>query len=237
LRFTIKSLMIAVVIAAVLLALLRVWAVIAIPLAIPVLAQIGANRLVFQRRRSLVARVFWGAAILINVLYAALCVAPDYYVLHILFVTWLLIAVPTIGPLGMAWAELSTQESSVPRRSQAAIGFSILLLNVLPIITLWTLWPLRLGLLVARPSLETLADQVAAGQTVGFPHQAGLFRVAGSAIDPATGDIGLLIDPSPSGYGGFVRGPSGAPPGKGGPIIGTELDVYLGWGWSYRQDD
>ncbi len=43
-----------------------------------------------------------------------------------------------------------------------------------------------------------------------------------------------MIDPNPDGYAGFVRG---APAGPGDPILGTDLHVDLGGGWSYRADD
>ena len=47
--------------------------------------------------------------------------------------------------------------------------------------------------------------------------------------------VGLLIDPNPASVG-FVRTRPGAPPGAV-PLIGSDLDVNLGNGWSYRADD
>jgi hypothetical protein len=85
----------------------------------------------------------------------------------------------------------------------------------------------------ARPTLELIADEVAAGQKIVFPQRAGLFRVVGSYLDEATSSVGLMIGPT-----GFVRVCPGAPTKLSShPIIGTEVDVDLGGGWWYREDD
>jgi hypothetical protein len=108
---------------------------------------------------------------------------------------------------------------------------------VLPLATMGTLWPLRLAFLVARPALERLADGAAAGQALAGPQWAGPYRLVQSAVDPASGEVALMTDPNPSGAKGFVRVNPGIPWDRRGPILGTDLDVELGWGWEYRQDD
>ena len=124
----------------------------------------------------------------------------------------------------------------MPRRFEAA-WVSVGVLAFLPLLTLVTLWPLLLGFVTARPALEHLADQVAAGRTIAYPQQVGLFRIAGSVVDHVSGNVGLLIDPNPSGYTGFVRVRPGTPSNARGPIIGSDLNVDLSAGWSYRGDD
>jgi len=220
-----------------LLALPTGTAVIVIALSLMCLALIGARWLVFRGQRHLAAFGFWVPATLTNVLYAAASVAPDIYLLTALFLGWLVVIVPTIGGLGAAWATLATSERAVPRRSPPTAWLPVIVLSVMPLATLWTFWPLHLGFLAARPTLERLADRVAAGQAVGFPQRVGLFRVAGSAVDPITGNVGLIIDPNPNGPTGFVRVRPGAYRNRGGPFGWDDLDVTLGWGWEYREED
>ncbi|MFI5387530.1 MAG: hypothetical protein ACHQ50_15585 [Fimbriimonadales bacterium] len=238
LRFTVRSLMIAVVVVAGLLALPTERSVIVIALSVPCLALIGGQWLVFQGHRHLAAFGFWVLATLTNVLYAAACVAPDSYLLPALFLGWLVIVAPTIGGLGAAWAILATREGAVPRRSPPTAWLSVIALSVMPLATLCTLWPLHLAVFTARPALELLADQVAAGQAPGFPRRAGLFWVAGSAVDTATGNVGLMIDPNPNGPTGFVRVSPGTPlEHRFRPIGADDLEVDLGGGWWYHEED
>lgn len=144
---------------------------------------------------------------------------------------------PTVAAFGAAWAILATRRGEVPRRSPPSAWLSVAVLTVMPLATLWTLWPLHLAFLTARPTLERLADQVAAGQAVGFPQRVGLFRVAGSAVDPISGNVGLMIDPNANGPTGFVRVLPGTSPNRRGPFGCDDLDVDLGWGWEYREED
>ena len=46
-----------------------------------------------------------------------------------------------------------------------------------------------------------------------------------------------MIDPSPSGPTGLVRVRPGDPPNRCGPFRWDDLDVDLGWGWEYREED
>jgi len=101
-----------------------------------------------------------------------------------------------------------------------------------------------LDILAAPPGLPhrqadpgTSGRPIAAGQAVGFPQQAGLFRVAGSTVDPISGNVGLMIDPNPNGPTGFVRVRPGTPRNRRGPFGWDDLDVALGWGWEYREEE
>ena len=236
-QFTIRSLMIAVVVVAGLLALPNALGLMVIALSFPLLALVGAQWLVFRGQRRFAAFGFWVAASLTNVLYAALSVAPDVYLLPALFLGWMVIAGPAIGGLGAAWVRLATREDATPWRSSPAAWMAVISLSVMPLVTLWTVWPLHLAFLASRPSLERLADQVAAGQTTGIPRWAGLFRIAGSAVDPATGNVGLMIEPNPNGPTGFVRVSPANSQNRAGPFRGDDLYVDLGWGWDYREED
>jgi hypothetical protein len=229
--------MIAVIVAAGLLSVSSGWGVIVIAVSLPCLALIGTQWLAFRGHRHVAAFGFWVPAILANTLYIACCIAPDRYLLGRLFLGWLVIVVPSIAGLGTSWAMLATREGAVPRLSRPAAGFTIFVLAVLPVLMLWTFWPLHLAFLMARPTLELVADQVAVGQAVGFPRRAGLFQVLGSAVDPISGSVGLMIDPNPIGATGFVRVHPGTAPDQRGPIVGSELDVNLGGRWWYREDD
>src|SRR5689334_19938608 len=108
-RFTIRSLMIAVVIVAGLLAIPIGYGLIAVAFSLPCLGVFAAEWLVFRRRRRPAAIGFWTLAILINLAYAASCVAPDIYLLYPLLFAWLLIVAPTLGAFGGAWARLATR--------------------------------------------------------------------------------------------------------------------------------
>ena len=98
-HITIRSLMIATVAAAGPLTVLRAWGVSVIVIALSVwcLSVICAWWLVFRRHRHLAAFGFWLTAILINVLYTAFCIAPDYMLLPALHLGWLVIFLPMIA--------------------------------------------------------------------------------------------------------------------------------------------
>jgi hypothetical protein len=84
-RFTIRSLMIAVVVVAGLLALRNWLGLLVIALPLPCLAGVGGQWLVFRGRQQFAAFGFWVPATVINILFAASCVAPEAYALPALF--------------------------------------------------------------------------------------------------------------------------------------------------------
>jgi hypothetical protein len=212
------------------------WGVIVIALSIPCLPVFAAHWLVHRGRTRLAAWAFWLPAISVNLVYILACVQPRYSIWIPLSLGWPIIVLPTIGALGMAWAVVSYNDNSVPKRHRAAIGLSVFFLAVLPALTLWTFWPLEMAFLAARPALDRLADQVAAGNTVGLPQRAGLFHVVDSVVDPISGNVALLIDPNPRNPNRFVRLWSGSGANPIGPIFGSSLNVSLGGGWCYHDE-
>jgi hypothetical protein len=118
-------------------------------------------------------------------------------------------------------------------RSREAARSAVVLAVLLPILTLSTLWPLRVAFLAVRPYMERLADQVAARKPVGYPRRVGPFRFESPAIAPVSRYVGLKV--APKGIDtGFVRIHGGARPTTHGPFVGVNFDVYLGGGWWYR---
>jgi hypothetical protein len=234
-QFTIAHLMLAIAAAAVLLALPPVPRGIAIVLVIPWLSATAARRLVSLRHRRLAACSFWAVAASTNLVVAAFCIAPDvnsagFQGMRLIFWVDLL---PTTIALGAAWILLLYRDIAAPVRSREAVRSSVLLMVGLPILTLWTLWPLRVAFLAVRPSLDRLADQVAARKPVGYPRRVGPFRIEAQAVAPVSGYVGLKV--APKGVDtGFVRIHGGATPTTHGPFVGVNFDVYLGGGWWYR---
>jgi hypothetical protein len=235
-RFTIRAVMIAVLIAAGLLALPGDWAAAILVIAVLIAGPLGAERLFLRGHRRAAALGFWVLGVSWNAIYIALCLEPDVYFLMPLFLGWIFMT-PTVGGLGIAWVRLTGRDGAVPARARAMAGISVFALCLLPAFTVCTCWPLRLAFLTARPALETLADQVAARKASSFPVRAGVFRIRGSGIDPATGSVGLMTDPNPSGPTGFVRLGLRNSPIRRDPIVGSHLYIELGWGWSYREED
>jgi hypothetical protein len=229
--------MIAVAILGGLFALLDGYSLVVIACGVLCLTVVGARWLVFRDQRLLAAFGFWTLAALTNLSYAAACVAPSIYLLIPLFVGWLVIVAPAVGSLGTAWSILATRVGTASRRSPSTAWLPMIALCLMPLVTLWTLWPLRLGFLVFRPALDRIADQVVLGQGTAFPRWVGPFRLARSAVDPVSGNVGLMIDPNPSGPSGFVRVHPGVPLDFNGPFRSDELSVVLGWGWEYREED
>jgi hypothetical protein len=67
----------------------------------------------------------------------------------------------------------------------------------LPILTLWTFWPLRVAFLAAEPSMERLVKQLAAGKPIGFPRRVGVFRVMGTHLKLAIRHAGVATAKPP----------------------------------------
>jgi len=241
-QFTIRSLMIAVMVVALiaggLVAVPWDWRVPGLMLSFPCLALIGAVGLVFRRQRKAAAIWFGTVAASINVLYAAVCICPDSYLLTAASLAWFFMVIPVIVSLGAAWASLATKDTAAPRRSPDFAGLLIFALTVAPLTTLLTLWPLHLVFLGARPAMDHLANQAVAGRPFGGPRWIGVFRLADVRVDPVTGEVALLSEPNPSHPAGFVREGIRAPGGGGSATIaGSNLRLNL-WGrWSFREDD
>ena len=106
-RFTIRSLMIAIVLMAFLLALPTAAVIAVVALCFPCTCFIGAAWLVFRGHRRVAALAFLGLAISANVLFAAACITPDIYTRIPLFYVWLFMAMPAILVIGPAWCRLA----------------------------------------------------------------------------------------------------------------------------------
>jgi hypothetical protein len=101
-----------------------------------------------------------------------------------------------------------------------------------------TPWPLRLAFEISRPAMDRLADRVAAGHGYGGPQWAGLFYIAASDVDAETGNVGLIIDPDPSGRSGFARAAPGVAWERyARPFRGQNFSDRLGGRWSYENED
>ena len=240
-RFTLKTMMLCIAFAAGFLALYVQYLATYIPiwlLAIPCLILLVGRCLWFWRSRRIAALGFVGLSVLSNCLYVVASIYPDYMLLPLLNIAWMLVLLPSIGALGTAWTKLATHANAVGRRSPTLSWALVIVLATLPAVTISTLWPLHLAFLAFRPSLEHLADRVEAGQMIVSPHWVGPFRLSESAVDSDLKAVGLFIDPNPGGRTGFVRVHSATPEERRfALLLGTDTNVKLGWGWSYCQDD
>jgi hypothetical protein len=246
-RFTIRSLMIAVAVVAGLLAVLLspIALVVAsglfyLALIVVPCALIGLPWWLRRGFRRLSALWFGVVAALSNTSIAALCVyLPDFLGAILMFVGWLF-TFPIVISAGAAWANVATRQVAKPRRSPWSAWPLVLVLGILPLTMVLTRWPLRLAFLASRPAMDRLAERVLAGQAVAGPEWTGLFRVVGSAVDPASGNVGLITDPCLSGRSGFVRagGGPGAPAGPPiGPLYDLWSDLQLDDRWWYECED
>ncbi len=203
-------------------------------------ALIGVQWRIFRGFRRLSLLCFGVVVALINILNATLCV----YLLNLgggvlMFIGWI-VAFPTVIGTGAAWASAATRRSARPRRSPLVAWPLVLVLALSPLSMLLTYWPFRLAFLASRPAMDRLADRVEAGQRVTSPEWAGLFRVVASAVDPSTGNVGLVIDADPSGRSGFVRasvGPGMPAARSNGPFHNLNFDLQLPERWWYECED
>ena len=239
-RFKLRSLMIAVAVVAGLLAVAHSPTGLAVTFGLLYLALIGVQWWMFRGFRRLSALCFGVGAALVNILSVTLCV----YLLNLggaflMFIGWL-VAFPTIIGTGVAWASAATRRTAKSRRSPLVAWPLVLVLTLLPLSMLLTFWPFRLAFLASRPALDRLADRVEAGQPVTSPEWAGLFRVVASAVDPSSGNVGLIMDPAPSGRSGFVRvsvGPGMTAARSSSPFANLNFDLQLPERWWYECED
>jgi hypothetical protein len=207
-------------------------------LALPCLILLVGPCLRFWRCRRFAAIGFFALSILSNCLYVVASIYPDYMLMPLLKIAWMLVFLPSMGALGTAWTKLATHGTSVPRRSPSISWALVIVLAILPAVTISTVWPLRLAFLAFRPSLERLADRAESGHLIVSPRWIGPFRLAESAVDSGSKIVSLFIDPSPGGRTGFVRAHTETlEVDHFSLLLGTDTNVELGWGWSYRQDD
>jgi hypothetical protein len=168
---------------------------------------------------------------LTNILCLAICVVAYGFGGIALIGIGSFVTFPIVIGSGAAWAIAATRRTARPRYSPFWVWPLVLTAALLPLSMLITSWPFRLAFLVSRPALENVADRVAAGQAVTGPEWAGLFRVVGSAVDSASGNVGLITDQDPAGRSGFVRGRTG------GPFFNLNIYLPLCDEWTYQCED
>ena len=89
------------------------WRAAVLSVAFACLAWIGAEWLNFRGKRALAAICFGGIAALFNVLYPAVCICPDSYLLIALWLAWFFMIAPLLIAFGAAWARLATAKSAM----------------------------------------------------------------------------------------------------------------------------
>ena len=237
-RFTIRSVMLAVAVAAGLLAVVKWWGAIAIAISLTFAALFHAFSLFSRGHRRPAAFWFWVPIIVSNIFFVGCCASPELFFIAVGFGGWLIFVMPAILGFGIAWAILATRAGVVGQRSPLVAWISLVTLMVAPVATVRTLWPLHMAFYFAKPKLELLANQIESGQVIAFPQWIGPFRLAGSKVDVATGNVGLVTYPNSSGPTGFVR-VSAATPNQNRhiPIRGDIFEVELGPGWWYHEED
>jgi hypothetical protein len=237
-QFTIRSLSITIAVIAGMLALPDPWRGIAFALSLPCLALFYARWLDAQGLWGIAGICFWIMAILINVLYATLSIHPGLHLL-LLCVAWFVLVLPTLAGFGIAWARLATRGDGDRRHTPTRAWLSVIVLTLMPLVTAGTAWPFQLRFLMAKPALERLADRAAAGQVLTTPQWAGPYLIAGSAVDPTSGNVGLMIDTNPNGPSGFVRsrGTQSGLYGCAHPFRGDWYHLSLIGGWCYHEED
>jgi hypothetical protein len=241
LRFTIRSLMLAVAAIAGFAALLLAWgsfALIGLVLYVPIAALISGLWFVSRGQRKLAAFWFGAVATSINLFYFAACITPRDEVLKALLLAWIFICIPTVAALGIPWATTATGQLAIPRRNPLFTCLLVLFIAVAPLFTVITLWPLRLLFIAARPAMESFADQAAAGQPLNGPRWIGVFRLAGSTVDSASGEVRFLVSANPNGHARFRRRALGqTSAGPDFPLLDPYLSVHLTGDWWYEEDD
>ncbi|MFI5456748.1 MAG: hypothetical protein ACHRXM_14980 [Isosphaerales bacterium] len=240
-RFTIRTLMIVVAISAGILALYQTFGGPGLLMAcfgLSYIGLIGVLWSMFRGFRRLSALCFGIAAALANVGCFLVCVYRQGIDRVLLMSLVWLVPIPIMLGAGVAWAVNATHRNAVPRRSALVAWPLVLGLGLAPLPIMLTRWPLRLAFELSRPALERLADRVAAGQRLAAPEWAGIFYVVGSAVDPASGNVGLIIDSAPTGRSGFVRVGRGIFPDRiRGPFYNLNVYERLGGRWSYQTED
>jgi hypothetical protein len=187
---------------------------------------------VVRRLPRLAAWTFGVSAFLVNASVAPVCA----YLCSIGGFALMVLASISMFPLvlgcGSAWAMAGPD----PRRFPRAAAWSIVIvLGFLPISMMSTLWPLRFAFTLSRPSMDRLADRVAAGETLAFPEWAGLYRIVDAKREPRNGNVALIIDADPSGRSAFVRVVARSE--SYGPMVNLNFNVPVGGPWRYQNED
>ncbi len=239
-RWSIRGIMIAVVLVALPLAMPGDTKIVAGFLSITCIGILSAVWMAFRGYRRAAAYSFAVLTAAANISYAAGCIFPSSYLLIPLYFGWVFVVAPTLFILGAAWADIATRATAQPRRNPALAWSFVLILTCLPLVTAVTLWPLHLAFTLWWPAMDRLADQAAAGTPVALPQQAGIYRIARLDLDAGTGNVALVIDTNPNGPTGFIRINPRSPDRSGppfGPILPTDISIQVGESWWYQVED
>jgi hypothetical protein len=242
-RFTIRTMMIATAVVAALLAAAVVPGFAALlMLAAFVLCWIAVGFGLWGQLRNVPRQARQGfvfTAVLINGIshLASIAVPMIGLTLSLLTVFICLILTSVVVGFGAAWLTATARGRSILRGSSALRLAVVIVFSGAPVAIPFTQWPLHLAFRGSRPALEQLAGRVALGAAVTKPCWAGAFRVVGSTLDPATGNIGLITAQDLSGRRGFERfGPRGGP-GKNGALYNLAPEIQLSEKWRYGEED
>jgi hypothetical protein len=183
------------------------------------------------------ARAFAASAIFLNLTSMIISVYLGTWASPALVILSILLVPPVLG-FGAAWA--ASRWRTTRSRRLFALGASALVLALAfgPVSMLANRWPLHMAFFFSRPSLDQLANRVAAGAATPWPQRAGLIRVVGSATNPLTQTVGLITDKNSSGRAAFVRvGASANLPITDGPLFNLNVIEHLGGTWWYQEED
>lgn len=151
-----------------------------------------------------------------------------------------IVVLPLVFGFGVAWAigELPGLAKLAGLALVLAVCASFVALPFEPIC-------LQLAVQVSRPAMDKLVDRVRAGESVDVPTRAGLFPVR--EIKTKGPVVALVIQHNPGGDSALVHFPNGS---RGladvsghesrafyGPMYNLYLDLALGGGWRYQDED
>jgi hypothetical protein len=148
---------------------------------------------------------------------------------------------PFMGPFllwlfGIPWIPVSLVLVIVAFRPWARMGrrmrMCAVVCPILYVAVVLTDWPLRLNLLVHKPWLERLADQVQSGSTIGAAGRVGLFRYRQVRLIPE-GNVGLQLSGGAGGGTYLVR----VAPTATRVWYNTNWEISLGDNWYLAYED
>jgi hypothetical protein len=236
-RFRIGTFMVAVAVVAVLLVGLRFGqALIALFLGGCILTSHGLW-LAARRYKRLPAAAFTVAGLLLNLFCLAVSMTGSYTLVVVLGVLPCLIGTAVAFSFGAAWCAASAPGVTISGHSRALRWTVVAIISIAPLTMILTRWPFRLAFLVSRPALERLADQVVSGVPVTSPRRAGAFVIVGSAVDPTTGNVGLITGPRSSGRSGFERYGARGSRGAAGAFYNFWSETELDANWRFAEED
>ena len=104
----------------------------------------------------------------------------------------------------------------------------------LPFTMALSYWPLHIAFAFARPEMLRLIDQVASGNPVQFPHQAGIYQVLTVRIDPEQPkNCAVIVGNNPNSHIGFVRIDEPTNEFQNLAVSPSNYRVDFGDGWSF----